>query len=80
MHTPAFEPAIVEGCMLNELDMLRVLLAVLLLAVAGFCVFGFLMTFQPKDVDVLSRRIGYGLGVVASALGAVFVLSSRRRA
>ena len=66
--------------MLNVPDLIRVLLAVFLLAVAGIFVFGFLMTFQPANPDALRGRIGYCLGVVASALGAMYVLASGRRA
>ena len=65
--------------MLNVPDLIRVLLAVFLLAVAGIFVFGFLMTFQPGNPDAVRGRIGYGLGVVASALGAVYLFASRRR-
>ena len=66
--------------MLNVPDLIRLLIAVFLLAVAGFFVFGFLMTFQPANPDAVRGRIGYGLGVVASALGAIYLLASGRRA
>lgn len=55
---------------------MKILLAmigsVLLLAVAAFCAFGFLATFEPGDFMVF--RVGYavvGLGCVAGAIAII---------
>jgi hypothetical protein len=45
--------------------------SLLLLAVAAFCVFGFMATFEPTDrtVQFMAFRIGYALIGVACVLG-----------
>ena len=52
--------------------------SILLLAVAAFCVFGFLATFEPTDktTQFMASRIVYGLVGVGCLVG-VFVLILR---
>jgi hypothetical protein len=53
--------------------------SLLLLAIAAFCVFGFLATFEPTD-NALAFRVGYtviGLGCVVGA-GFLFVNAVRK--
>lgn len=58
---------------------LRLLYAVLLLAVALFAVFGFLATFEPSDQSVLPWRIGYAAVGVGAVIVAIWLLMPRRR-
>jgi hypothetical protein len=49
---------------------------VMLLAVAAFCVFGFMATFEPTDrtVEFMAFRIGYaviGLGCLAGIIALI---------
>ena len=48
---------------------MRVLFAVALCAVAAFCTFGFLATFEPVD-GALRWRAGYGAAILACLYGA----------
>ena len=52
----------------------RIILAVLLLAVATFCLFGFIATFEPSDRNLLVWRIGYGTIALGSLVLAVWLL------
>ena len=54
---------------------LTVVASLLLLAVAAFCLFGFLATFEPTDRpgQFLAFRIGYGV-VGVGCLGGIVVL------
>ena len=46
---------------------MKLLLTLVCLAVAGFCVFGFMATFEPLEgTSVLAWRIGYGAAGLAS--------------
>ncbi len=49
----------------------RVLLATLLLAVAGFCAFGFLATFEFEFGQVVVWRVMYGMVGVGAFLTAL---------
>lgn len=56
--------------------------SLVLLAIAAFCVFGFLATFEPTDntAQFMAFRIGYaviGLGCVGGA-GILFVKAVRK--
>jgi hypothetical protein len=55
----------------------RVVGTVFLLAVAAFCVFGFLATFDPADFVVI--RIVYGVVGSGSLLGAGCLVASKTR-
>ena len=44
---------------------MRVVLALGLLALAAFCAFGFLATYEPMDGGALGWRIGYGAALAA---------------
>ncbi len=57
----------------------RIVLAVLLIGIAGYCVFGFLATLEPMHDSVLAWRIGYGAVGIASLVGAVWVIRTARR-
>jgi len=48
---------------------MRLLLALLLFAIAAFCSFGFLATFEPVD-SALVWRVGYGAAIGACLYGA----------
>jgi len=54
----------------------KLLLAVVLLAVAGFCVLGFLATYEPPGAVVL--RVIYAAVGLLSLLGAVGLIFSSR--
>lgn len=59
---------------------MRLLLALLLLAVAGFAVFGFLASFElAEPADRLPWQAGYGLLGVLSLGGTIGILRARRR-
>lgn len=53
--------------------LMRVLLALFLLAFTAFCSFGFLATYEPGDGH-LTWRIGYGVAVIASLYGVARLL------
>ena len=53
--------------------LMRVLLALFLLAFTAFCSFGFLATYEPGDGH-LTWRIGYGIAIIASLYGVVRLL------
>ncbi|MGQ0552833.1 MAG: hypothetical protein ACT4PU_06390 [Planctomycetota bacterium] len=58
----------------------RILLALLLLAVAAFCGFGFMATYEPTDGSgFMAWRIGYGVVGVLCLGGAAWLLLARRR-
>jgi len=54
----------------------RILLALLLLAVTAFCVFGFLATYEPPGA--LALRIVYGVAGVLCLIGAGWLLLPHR--
>lgn len=57
----------------------RILAAVLLVAVAGFCSFGFLATFEPVDRETQLRwRIGYGAAIAICVVAIVRLVRPRR--
>jgi len=53
--------------------LMRVLLALFLLAFTAFCSFGFLATYEPGDGH-LTWRIGYGIAIMASLYGVLRLL------
>lgn len=53
---------------------MRGLVAILCLAVAAFCAFGLVASFEPGS-NALSWRIGYGVVLVACLVGAVRLLA-----
>ncbi len=58
--------------------LVRILFALLLLAVAGFCVFGFMATYEPPaDVNRLLRVI-YGVVGIGCVAGAAWLAKPRR--
>jgi len=57
--------------------LMRVLLALFLLAFTAFCSFGFLATYEPGDGH-LTWRIGYGIAIMASLYGALRLLRGGR--
>ena len=58
---------LVEGS--RVVGFMRVLVALVLLAVVVFCGLGFLATFEPVE-GAMVWRVGYGAGVVACLYGA----------
>ncbi len=52
---------------------MRVLLALVLLAIAAFCVFGFLATYEPVE-GALLWRVGYGAAIIACLYGMLRLL------
>ncbi|WDI39866.1 hypothetical protein [Bremerella sp. P1] len=52
-----------------------------LLAVAAFCLFGFLATFEPTDktTQFMAFRVGYALVGVGSLLGIAVLISKSLR-
>ena len=52
---------------------MRVLLAIFLLAFTAFCSFGFLHSFEPGDGAIV-WRVGYGIAVIASLYGVLRLL------
>ena len=62
--------------------LVAIVVSLVLLAIAAFCVFGFLATFEPTDktAQFMAFRIGYaviGLGCVVGA-GFLFVNAVRK--
>jgi len=58
----------------------RVIAVIALLAVAGFCVFAFMATFEPLDASTqLTWRIVYGLVGLASLAGAIWLALPRKQ-
>ena len=53
--------------------LMRVLLALFLLAFTAFCSFGFLATYEPGDGH-LTWRISYGIAIMASLYGVLRLL------
>jgi len=53
----------------------------LLLAVAAFCLFGFLATFEPttNTTQFMVFRVGYAVGGVGCLVGIGFVISKALR-
>lgn len=60
---------------------LMILGSLLLLALAAFCVFGFLATFEPTDRPEMfvAFRVGYAVVGVGSLVGIVVLLSKSFR-
>lgn len=61
---------------------LTIVMSLLLLAVAAFCLFGFLATFEPTDrpSQFLAFRVGYGVVGVGCLAGIVaLVVKAVRR-
>ncbi len=58
---------------------MRVLLALFLLAFTAFCSFGFLATYEPGDGH-LTWRIGYGIAIMASLCGVARLLRGGSKA
>jgi hypothetical protein len=56
--------------------LLRVPVALLVLALAAFCSFGFLATFEPSGFPAM--RVVYGTVGIASLIGAGWLLSAER--
>jgi hypothetical protein len=52
--------------------------SLLLLAVAAFCVFGFLATFEPTD-NAIAFRIGYAVIGVGCLVGVGFLIANSLR-
>lgn len=50
--------------------------SLLLLAIAAFCLFGFLATFEPSDTPgvFMAFRIGYAIGGVACLVGMIALI------
>ena len=57
---------------------MRALLALTCLALAAFCAFGFLATFEPVD-GALAWRVGYGVVGSAALYGLLRLLRPRPR-
>ena len=58
----------------------RILLTLALLAIIGFCLFGFLATYESPDLlQRLPWQIGYGLGGLVCVFVAFKIWLPRRR-
>jgi hypothetical protein len=62
-------------------QLVLILGSILLLAVAAFCVFGFLATFEPTDNETqfMAFRIGYAVVGVGCLIGIGFLISKALR-
>ena len=58
---------------------LRILGALALSAVAAFCLFGFMATFEPTQRVIAPWRIGYGLVGSCSLVGVILILRPGRK-
>jgi LPXTG-motif cell wall-anchored protein len=58
--------------------LLRITGALGLFAIAAFCAFGFMATFEPSASPRWPWQVGYGLIGLASLGGAIFLLRSKR--
>ncbi len=56
----------------------RIIAVLALLGVGGFCVFGFLATYEPSTGNFVAWRTGYGVIGAAALVGAWLVLAGRR--
>ena len=56
----------------------RILGALTLLALAAFCVFGFLASFEPSETSRLPWKVGYAAMTIVCLTGAVQLLRSGR--
>jgi hypothetical protein len=58
-----------------------VLGSLLLLAIAAFCVFGFMATFEPTDrtAEFLAFRVGYAVVGVGCLVGVVLLIVNAMR-
>jgi hypothetical protein len=56
---------------------LRIVLALAFLGLAGFCLFGFLTTYEPSATSFLAWRLAYAAGG-AAALAAAGITIARR--
>lgn len=50
---------------------MKFLVAIVSLGVAGFCLFGFLATYEPGVANAMAFRIGYGILGFASCVYAI---------
>jgi hypothetical protein len=55
----------------------RIVVSLLLLAVAAFCGFGFLATFEPPGF--VGLRVGYAVGIAISLGGVAWLCFAKRR-
>ena len=60
---------------------IAILASLFLLAIAAFCVFGFMATFEPTDrtVQFMAFRIGYAMVGVSCLVGAGLLLVNALR-
>jgi hypothetical protein len=56
---------------------IRSVVALVLLAVAAFCGFGFLATFEPPGF--VGLRIGYAVAIVLSLVGGIWLFLAKRQ-
>jgi hypothetical protein len=56
---------------------IRIVVSLLLLAVAAYCGFGFLATFEPPGF--VGWRIGFAVGIVLSLGGVAWLCFAKRR-
>lgn len=54
---------------IQTLLMMKCIIAIVCLAVAGFCLYGFLATFEPGAANALSFRFGYAVIGIGCLLG-----------
>ena len=54
--------------------LIRIAVAIILLCLMVFCVFGFAATYEPTTRNFLPWRIGYGMAIVACLGGAVWIV------
>ena len=59
-------------------QIIRIVYALLLLAVAAFSVFGFLATFEPSDHNILVWRVGYAAVGIGAIVAAAWFLRPRK--
>jgi hypothetical protein len=55
----------------------RIVVAIIAVLVALFCVFGFLASFEGSDAKFWAYRIGYGVVGFAAVVAAIVSLSRR---
>jgi hypothetical protein len=61
-------------------SIVRVVVVIALVAVAGFCLFGFMATFEPNDASTqLTWRAVYSVVGLASLAGAIWVAVFRKK-
>jgi hypothetical protein len=62
------------------MKIMKWIIALILLAVAAFCLFGFLATYEPGVASAMAFRVGYAAIGICCLLGAAWSILRRSNA